>query len=468
MTDAARLTPKRRRAIAIAAVGAMVTRPIQILTTYFSRELCSSVFVSRLDPAQDYAERIATKPGMHWLNWAVRYRVDRSKQEVTASLLGLFRNRAIYHDGLGTLRVRDGEPAEALFAESDCTPAGPANAALSQIAGPDLVEPSDPRLRAALDHAFAEPARPPYRRTKAVLVVHDGRVVAERYAPGYGIESPILGYSCAKSVTSALIGILVSQGRLSLDGPAPVPEWTDPTDPRHAITINDLLRMTSGLAIPEPRMPMGRGARMFFLERDMGAFAAESPLQATPGTVWEYTSANTMILSRIVRETVGGRASDVLRFARHELFSPLGMRNVTIEFDATGTPIGGGYIFATARDWARFGLLYLNDGVAGGRRILPEGWVRYSSTPTLDSGYGAGFWTNRVKGDLAQWHIPWEIPGAPDDTISARGNMGQFVIVIPSKRLVIVRFGISHARDIDHKGVGQLVENVIAALEQHH
>jgi len=200
------------------------------------------------------------------------------------------------------------------------------------------------------------------------------------------------------------------------------------------------------------------------LERDMARFAANCNLQSVPGKAWEYTSGNTVILSRIVRDAVGGRAIDVLRFANRELFQPLRMQDVTVEFDATGTPIGSTYMFATARDWARFGMLYLQDGIVQGRRILPEGWVRYSSTPTLNTGYGAGFWTNRVQGEVPKWHIPWSIPGAPEDTISARGSMGQFVIVIPSKRLVIVRFGLSHSSDIDHPGVGRLVTNVIAAL----
>jgi len=121
-------------------------------------------------------------------------------------------------------------------------------------------------------------------------------------------------------------------------------------------------------------------------------------------------------------------------------------------------------MFATARDWARFGMLYLNSGVVSGRQILPEGWIAYCSTPTLETGYGAGFWTNRLRGDVGKWPIPWSIPGAPDDTISARGNMGQFVIVIPSKRLVIVRLGLSHTRDFEHEGVGRLVASVVTAL----
>src|SRR5262249_32834706 len=161
--------------------------------------------------------------------------------------------------------------------------------------------------------------------------------------------TPLHGYSVSKSVTSALIGILVRQGRLSVETPAPVPEWADPADPRHAITIDQLLRMTSGLAIADSGNPFCRTTRMLLLERDMAAFAARSRLHASPGATWSYSSGNTLILSRIVRDSVGGRAIDVLRFAHRELFGPLGMRHVTMEFDATGTPVGSTYIFASAR-----------------------------------------------------------------------------------------------------------------------
>jgi CubicO group peptidase (beta-lactamase class C family) len=446
------------------AVFGMVTRPFHVLASFLSRELCSAVFVSGLDPDQDYAEHHLARPGMRWLNWAIRYDVDRSKREVTASVLGLFRNRSVFREGLGTLLVRGPEPADPPVREADCVAADPTGPGLPEIAGPAVVEPNDPVLRAALDQAFAEPLRPPFRRTKVVVVVHAGRIVAERYAPGFGIRTPILGYSNAKSIISALIGILVGDGRLSVHTPAPILEWANPADRRHAITIDHLLRMTSGLAISDTNGLLGRVGRMLFLERDMAGYAARCNLHSVPGQAWEYTSGNTVILSRIVRDAVGGRAIDVLRFANRELFQPLGMQDVTVEFDATGTPIGSTYVFATARDWARFGMLYLNDGVVAGRRILPEGWVAYSSVPTLGTGYGAGFWTNRIRGEVPKWHIPWAIPGAPEDTISARGNMGQFVIVIPSKQLVIVRFGLSHTRDVEHEGVGRLVASVVAAL----
>lgn len=441
----------------------MIFKALQITTGLISRDLCSAVFVSQLEPEQDYRERERARPGMGWLDWMLRHHVDMPKREVTASVFGLLRSRAIFRDGLGTILVRGPEPADPPICEADLAGGESCGPALPEIAGSVVVEPIDVGLREALDRAFAEPTRPPYRRTKAVVVVRDGRVVAERYAPGYGLATRLLGYSNAKSVINALIGILVRQGRLSVDQPAVVEEWSDPADPRHAITIDHLLRMTSGLAISETRSPLCGIARMIFLECDMAGFAMKSGLQTTPGTSWEYTSGNTLVLSRIVRDSVGGRAIDVLRFAHRELFQPLGMRDVTIEFDATGTPVGSTYLFASARDWARFGLLYLNDGVVAGRRILPEDWVRYSSTPTLGTGYGAGFWTNQIQGDVPGWNHPWAVPGAPHDVISARGSLGQFVIVIPSQRLVIARFGLSFARE-DAEGVGRLVKDVIAAL----
>lgn len=213
-----------------------------------------------------------------------------------------------------------------------------------------------------------------------------------------------MGYSVSKSIISALIGILVKQGKLSVNVPAPISEWSNPSDPRHAITIDQLLRMTSGLSLEESDSGLDRVSSMLFLKNDMAGFAERSRLQYTPGSSWEYTSGNTLILSRILRDTVGGSADAVRQFAQEELFGPLGITSGHIDFDVTGTPVGSIYIYTAGRDWARFGRLYLGDGAIDRRQILPAGWVAYCATPTLNTDYGAGFWTNR--GGLGQLHGP--------------------------------------------------------------
>jgi CubicO group peptidase (beta-lactamase class C family) len=340
------------------------------------------------------------------------------------------------------------------------------HASLPEIAGPSAVETVNPQLRRALDRAFAEPDRPPLRHTKAVVVVKDGQVIAERYAEGYRLDTPILGYSATKSVISALTGILVRQGKLRLDEPAPVAAWQNPDDPRHAITVDHLLRHTSGLAMGSSLNASLASAiapvnHMKYVARDMAAFAESTELESLPGNAWNYHDGNSLILSHLIRDAAGGRLADVLRFARAELFGPLGMRNVTLEFDAAGTPEGSSQILASARDWARFGTLYLDDGVIGGKRILPEGWVNYSAAPTPGAwvGYGAGFWTNRGDSYGARRRID---RGWPAESFYASGTFGQYVIIVPSERLVIARFGTS-ANQYDIEGVSRLIADVITA-----
>ncbi len=201
--------------------------------------------------------------------------------------------------------------------------------------------------------------------------------------------------------------------------------------------------------------------QMKYVARDMAAFAEAADLESQPGRAWNYHDGNTIILSRLIRDAAGGHTADVLRFARTELFGPLGMRHVTLEFDATGTPEGASQMLASARDWARFGALYLDDGVVGGRRILPEGWVNYSAKPTASAwvGYGAGFWTNRGDSRGAKFRTD---RGWPANSFYASGTFGQYVIIIPSERIVIARFGTS-ANRYDIEGVSRLVADVIAA-----
>ncbi|MGA3055260.1 MAG: serine hydrolase [Candidatus Korobacteraceae bacterium] len=429
-------------------------------TGVVSQILCSGVFVSGLDPDLLYAEAVKPIPGQTLLAKRLRYNVDKAARQITTTWAGAFKSSAVYRDGFGCMLLHGDEPKDAGIGVTPVSATGVLSAA--EPATRLEVQPPSPKLELALNRAFAEPSHPPYSRVKAVVILHDGKLVAERYAPGYSADTPILGYSLAKSVTNALIGILVRQKKLSVEQRAPVPEWNNPSDPRHNITIDQLLRMTSGLALEESDTGFDPVSRMLFLESDMARYAEHAPLQAAPGSAWDYTSGNTLILSRIVRDAVGGRAQDVVEFARKELFEPLGITTATIEFDATGTPVGCTYVLASARDWARLGMLYLNDGVVNGRRILPEGWVNYSAAPTLDTDYGAGFWTNRGSHGNAEARIR---AGMPEDSFYGSGNLGQRIVIIPSAGLVIVRLGLTHSPDFDIKGLLRLVADTSSALK---
>jgi CubicO group peptidase (beta-lactamase class C family) len=448
---------------ALALTAARARDVPKVVTGFVAGILCSSTFVSGLDPDRVLTETTDAMPGTSLIMWALSTNVDRARKDVTVTLLGLGRSHAVYRDGFGcTLDHGDGV-AELALPPPDTKQS---EALLPAIAGPALVAAVNPQLDAALDRAFAEPEAPPLRHTKAVVVLKDGHIVAEGYAEGYGIDTPILGFSATKSVMSALTGILVRQGKLALDRPAPVAAWQSPGDPRRAITIDHLLRHAAGLAIGSS-LAASLGAalepvnRMKFTESDMARYAESLGLATPPGSAWNYNDGNYVILLQVIREAVGGHAADVLRFAQRELFGPLGMHNVTLEFDASGNPEGSSQKLATARDWARFGMLYLDDGVVGGKRILPDGWVKYSASPTPNAwvGYGAGFWTNQGDSFGADYRIRH---GWPRDAFFAKGTIGQYVIVVPSERLAIVRLGLSpNWPDVD--GVSRLVSDVIAA-----
>jgi CubicO group peptidase (beta-lactamase class C family) len=436
----------------------------RVATGFVSQILCSAAFVSGLNPDQVYSETLEAMPGTGLIAWALDYRIDRGRKQVATTLLGGGESRAIYRRGFGCYLAHGG--GESAGAPLPAEEGEASRASLPDIAGASLVPPATAELGAALDRAFAEPAKPPFRRTKAVVVVRDGRIIAERYAPGYGIDTPIHGFSATKSVTSALTGVLVRQGRLALNEPAPVAAWQEPDDPRHAITVDQLLRHTAGLAMGSSlQASLGSALepvnRMKYVARDPAGFAESATLETTPGTAWNYHDGNYVILSRLIRDAVGGEAADAVRFARKELFGPLGMRGVTLEFDATGTADGSTQMLAPARDWARFGMLYLDDGVVGEKRILPEGWVKYSASPTPNAwvGYGAGFWTDLGDSFGATYRIEH---GWPRDAFFAKGTIGKYVIIVPSERLVIVRFGTSSNWPPDADGAFELVADVVA------
>jgi CubicO group peptidase (beta-lactamase class C family) len=450
-------------AVTAAAIGAGIyfrpDRAIRVATGVVAHNVCSKVFVSGLDPETVFSET-TERTGLRRLRSLLRFQFDRAARTVDASLAGRFASHAGFHDGLGCVLLQGSKEPYLLKSDIDALKVPKAPPLLPDIAGPDLVEPSDPALRAALDHAFEEPAEPPFRRTKAVVVVHDGKLIAERYARGVGIDTSLLGFSMTKSVINALIGIMTQQGLTSPSLPAPIPEWRGAGDPRREKEVEHLLRMTTGLALDETNSGFDPSSQMLYLRDDTAGFAVQAPMIAAPGTRWHYSSPTTQILARIIRDAVGG-PEQMLAFAWRELFNPLGMRSVTLEFDGAGTLLGSTYMLASARDWARFGLLYLNDGVVGGTRLLHADWVDFSAAATLDTDYAAGFWTNRSEHPHAKGRVRL---GIPRDAFFASGDLGQRIVIMPRQRLVVVRLGDSVDPTGDIRGLGRLVKEVIAAV----
>jgi CubicO group peptidase (beta-lactamase class C family) len=297
-----------------------------------------------------------------------------------------------------------------------------------------------------------------------VLVVYNDQLIAERYAPGITKDMPLIGWSMSKSVTSALVGILVSQGKLTVKDPAPVPEWQAAGDPRHAITLEQLLEMSCGLAWEEvyETKPISDVNLMLFTKPDTAAYAAGLPLAAAPGTKWNYSTGTTQIISRIIRGTFS-EPKEYYAFPRAALFNRIGMRNTVLCPDASGTFVGGAFVFASARDWARFGLLYLHDGVWGSERILPEGWVAFTRTPAPASHgiYGAHFWLN--QGEIKGLGASKLFADAPHDLFYCAGYQSQLVIIIPSRKLVLVRLGMTTKGEW---AMDEFVTNILKAIKE--
>lgn len=314
--------------------------------------------------------------------------------------------------------------------------------------GPD---PGAPRmeLARAVDNLFTDPS---LGETRAVVVMANGELAAERYTPGYGPETRFVSWSMAKTITATLIGMLVADGLLELDAPAPVPQWRRAGDPRAAITLRHLLQMRAGLDHTEggPVPVESSEVRMLFLDGrdDMARWAREQPLEAEPGTKFEYSSNTTVILADIAARVLTGGSRDpetrrraVAEYLSARLFEPLGMTSVVPEFDAAGTLIGGSLIHATARDFARFGEFLRNKGSFRGAQHVPRQWVEAMVTPSPASPhYGFQTWLNRPVENS-----PLFPDRAPHSLFALIGHMGQYVLVSPSQRLTVVRLGHSDA-----------------------
>jgi CubicO group peptidase (beta-lactamase class C family) len=417
-----------------------IREAMPIISGYGCKILCSGVFVAGRTPEAVIRDDLGSFP----FNLGT-YTVDRADSSVTGSVLGMATRVALYRSGLGATLV-SGMTEETLKEQRIERVGLPA-------VEPDTIDwPMGDRVRAervnrvpvgdtaglgaAVGMAFGDGGARP-TGTRAVVVVYHGRIVAERYAPGFDRRTRLTGWSMSKGITNALVGILVNEGKLNIYQPAPVEEWQE--DQRSRITIEELLHMESGLRWWEFYAGPSDATRMLFKEKDMGAYAMRSSVRNPPGKVFNYSSGTANILSAIIRKTLAD--SDYYRFPYEQLFYKIGMYSALPEPDAGGTFAGSSYCYATARDWARFGLLYLQDGVWNGQRILPKGWVDFTQTGDSASGnsYGALWWLNKGL----------RHPKLPEDCYSCEGYEGQYIWVIPSKDLVVVRLACEHGRRLD-------------------
>ena len=336
-------------------------------------------------------------------------------------------------------------------AETTPWPMGDANA----------LAPANPGVEAALDWGFAQKEH----NTRAIVVVHRGKIAGERYAPGWTKDTPQISWSAGKSITAALVGIIVQRGQLKVDDFAPIKEWhQSKEDPRGQIRVRDLLRMSSGLDFanlglngPDSFTKDNKHMRIYFDGLNVFEHAVNQPQEIAPNTQYRYRNSDPLTLGRIVKEAVEAKGETYLTFPQRALFDKIGARNFVLETDAWGNFIMTGFDYGAARDWARFGMLHLQDGKWQGEQILPEDWLEFISTPApadKNQGYGGLWWLNRG----GQWK------GVPEDAIRASGHMGQYTMVIPSRDAVIVRLGPS-PRGSDAY-FSEIVSRVLAALPQ--
>jgi CubicO group peptidase (beta-lactamase class C family) len=422
-----------------------------IANGYTAKYLCSHTFISKLDPDRALVRFI--KP-MHFLFWGVVPELDRVKKEVTVRYFGFLRPRtAVWREGCGcTLLIKS--TAEELHSRHDI-PHLPATGIDSKSAlwpeGPLVNRDSFSELinweaiDKILDEAMRETTEVAKERnnTLALVIAWKGRIIGERYADGVNENTSLLGWSATKSITGALTGVMVKDHSLDIFVPVGLPEWA--SDARKEITVDHLLRMESGLDLDENFTPLASATRMLYDCEDMGVFAAGRPPAVPPDQRWVYSSGSSNVLADVLYSNVGGTPVAMHHLAYDQFFNRLGITTAIFEHDESDALVGSSYLHMSARDWLRVCKLYMDDGVWHGERILPEGWVAYSLTPTpnsTDACYGAHIWLNAAPDPADR-----QMPDVPADAFMFKGFQSQWIVGIPSKELMVARLGVSNTED---------------------
>lgn len=433
---------------------------LKVMNGYAAKHLCSCYYLQNRTVEDISNAELAKYKDI------VSLGIDSNTNTAFSSVFGLAKKKAVYRPGLGCTLISEGIipatekevilPAGYEAYKNKEWPLGYANANCDTFSHVNYAQ-----LDKALDWAFTEPETGKYK-TKAIIVVHKGKIIAERYIDGYDTAMVQLSWSMAKSVASTLIGTLVEQDELNLSRPAPIEQWQEDDTKKH-ITLDQILTMQTGLYADEDYSKYSEATRMLFLEADMAQHAMNQAVEHNPGTHWYYSSATTNLLTYILKTTLEAAGEDALNYPRTHLFEPLGMHTAVFETDVFNTFVGSSYLYACPRDWAKFGMLYLNKGTFNGQQLLSEHWVNYVQKPAEHAPmqqYGAQFWLNKGEKEDPTNRL-W--PDAPLDTYSCNGFQGQHVTIVPSSDLVVVRFGLSEPSHNFNQGL--FVKKVVNCIE---
>ena len=440
---------------------------LPIGTGYSAKYICSQVFLAGRNPEPVFEKDV--KP-THVLFQLVKPVVDEKNKTVTAAAFGFWKPMtAVAREGCGCTLIVDTDRDKlksqmntmSLYEFKRTDEVWPLGEGVDLDRLPGKV--SREKLKKAVDEAFAEPGPDTKRNTRAIVVVLGDKIIAEQYAPGNDKDTPMHGWSMSKSVTNSLVGILVKEKGLDINAQANVAAWQNPDDPRHKITLDMMLRMSSGLEFEEVYGPFKDATDMLYTAGSMADYAAAKPLIAEPDTLWNYSSGTANIIARMVTDQVGGSLAACHKFSKEALFNKIGAYSAVIEPDASGSFVGSSYMFATARDWARYGLFLKNKGVWNNEKILPDGWMEYSTRPTPKAPmgeYGAMFWLNAGEKGNPDHR---KFPSLPPDLYYCGGFNGQIVAVIPSRDMVVVRLGVTHDTSWSHEAfIRQVLDSIEA------
>ncbi len=423
---------------------------LDIITGFSAKSVCSCTF----EAGRDLKSIEEGDNDIDLVNYATN-KINFEEKSVTSTVFGLKKRMAVYKDGIGCVLLPE-KPSN----ETPNFNKPNRNISQSNLPYPYGNFPQKDTvfsnvdyklLDLAVENAFDCEGYEQKNRTRAVVVLYKDQPIAEKYAPGFSSETKLLGWSMTKSITSAVLGVLEKQGKISLDQNKLFSEWEN--DDRSKITLNNLLQMNSGLEWIEDYNTISDVTKMLFLEPDMTTVQVNKPLIGKPNESWNYSSGTTNLLSGFIRNQFKTH-QEYLDFWYAELVDKIGMNSMVIETDLAGNYVGSSYSWATARDWAKFGLLYLHNGNWNGKQLLNESWVKYAATPTNGSNgeYGAHFWLNAGG----------KYPNVPKDLFSCNGYQGQHVFIIPSKDLVVVRFGLVENPDFD---VDTFLKEVLSAIK---